>query len=61
MSFAECLYEYMEKSNLNASELSGLSEISPSTIGRYLKSEQLPGENILQKLAEAFSGVVDES
>ena len=61
MSFAECLYEYMEKSNLNASELSGLSEISPSTIGRYLKSEQLPGENILQKLAEAFSGVLDES
>ena len=57
MNFSECLSQYMQAYSISAAELSHAAGIAPSTISRYLKSKQSPGETALHKIASALSSL----
>lgn len=51
MTFPESLKKYMTDIPCSASELSAVSGLAPSMISRYLRSEQIPGEKAVRRLA----------
>ncbi|MCI5943456.1 MAG: helix-turn-helix domain-containing protein [Eubacterium sp.] len=57
MSFSELLSQYIQAYSISAAELSHAAGIAPSTISRYLKSKQSPGETALHKIASALSSL----